>query len=138
MPKIVGSAQLVVDDGAGLTIKELVGNLASDEDRISIAHVTVAAPSSEPWLTLHYDEWMCVTRGKMVIHHAGGELEVVAGQSVFIGKGERFRPMFPGKCVVARNTHTNCEPFMNNIHVTADMCMGVVVQRGHQGPYQRR
>lgn len=95
MPKIVGTSQLVVDDGAGLTISELVGNVASNEDRISIAHVKVSAPSSEPWLTLDYDEWLCVLTGRMVLHHADGELEVLAGQAVFIGKGERFRPMFP-------------------------------------------
>ena len=100
MPKIVGAAKVVVDDGAGLTIKELVGNVASNDDRISIAHVTVAEPSAEPWLTLNYDEYICLLSGKMVLQHAGGKLEVSAGQSVFIGKGERFRPTFPGKYII--------------------------------------
>ena len=95
MPKIVGARQTVVDDGAGLTIAELVGNVASGEDRISIAHVKITSPSSEPWLTLLYDEWICVLAGRMVLLHADGKLEVQAGEAVFIERGERFRPTFP-------------------------------------------
>ena len=97
MPKIVGTSQVVVDDGAGLIIKELIGNIASKDDRISIAHVKVAEPTSEPWLTLHYDEYLCVLNGHMLLQHADGELDVSVGQSVFISKGERFRPTFPGE-----------------------------------------
>ena len=99
MPKIIGKAEVVVDDGEGLTIKELVGNVATKEDRISIAHVNVTNPASEPWLTLHYDEYICVLKGKILLQHANGELEVNAGDSVFIEKGERFRPIFPGKAI---------------------------------------
>lgn len=97
MPKIVGGANRVVDDGHGLTIDEYAGNVATDEDRISIAHVNVSAPTSEPWLTLHYDEWMCVLKGRMVLLSDDGntQLEVKAGQTVFIAKGERFKPEFP-------------------------------------------
>lgn len=86
-----------MDDGHGLTIDELAGNVATSEDRISIAHVNVTAPTSEPWLTLHYDEWMCVLKGKMVLLSEDGasKMEVSAGQTVFIAKGERFKPEFP-------------------------------------------
>lgn len=95
MPKIVGGAQRVVDH-EGLTIDELAGNVATSSDRISIAHVKVANASSEPWLTLDYDEWMCVLKGRMVLLHGDGqELEVKQGQTVMIERGERFRPMFP-------------------------------------------
>ena len=51
MPKIVGGAQRVVDH-EGLTIDELAGNVATESDRISIAHVKVANASSEPWVSL--------------------------------------------------------------------------------------
>jgi mannose-6-phosphate isomerase-like protein (cupin superfamily) len=99
MPSIVGSAQTVVEH-EGLRIDELAGNVATKDDRISIAHVTVSKPASEPWLTLHYDEWMCVLKGVMVLltEDTKGEpksMEVKAGQTVFIAKGERFRPTFP-------------------------------------------
>ena len=100
MPKIIGSSQVVVDDGAGLTIKELVGNVATKDDKISIAHVNVTNPASEPWLTLHYDEYICVLKGKIILRHSSGELEVNAGDAVFIEKGERFRPIFPGRTMI--------------------------------------
>jgi mannose-6-phosphate isomerase-like protein (cupin superfamily) len=86
-----------VDDGAGLTIKELFGNIASKDDRISIAHVNISEPTSEPWLTIDYDEYLCVLSGCMILQHAGGELQVSAEQAVFIRRGERFRPTFPGR-----------------------------------------
>ena len=97
MPRIVGGSARVVDF-EGLTIDELAGNVATNEDRISIALVKVAEPSSEPWLTLDYDEWMCVIKGRMVLLHDGEgdeQTEVSAGQTVFIARGERFRPTFP-------------------------------------------
>ncbi|CAE7776045.1 unnamed protein product [Symbiodinium sp. CCMP2592] len=95
MPRLVGDAARVVDTGK-LTIDELAGNVASKSDRISIALVKVVEPTNEPWLTLHYDEWMCVLKGRLVLLHGSGEsLEVLAGQTVFIEKGERFRPTFP-------------------------------------------
>ena len=95
MPHIVGASARVVDH-EGLTIDELAGNVATRSDDISIAHVKVAAPTAEPWLTLHYKEWISVLKGKMVLlHGAGGKLEVKEGETVFIEKGERFRPTFP-------------------------------------------
>jgi len=95
MPTILGSSTTVVDH-EGLQINELAGNVATSEDRISIALVKVSEPSSEPWLTLDYDEWMCVLKGRMVLLHGDGlELEVKTGQTVFIARGERFRPTFP-------------------------------------------
>ena len=97
MPKILGDAARVVDDGHGLTIDELAGNVATKEDTISIAMVKIAAPTAEPWLTLAYDEWMCVLKGRVVLKFDDGksELEVKGGQTVFIAKGERFKPEFP-------------------------------------------
>jgi mannose-6-phosphate isomerase-like protein (cupin superfamily) len=97
MPKLVGGRQRVVDDGQGLTIDEYCGNVATSEDRISIAHVHISAPTSEPWLTLGYDEWMCCLKGRMVLLFDDGKssIEVQAGQTVFIAKGERFKPEFP-------------------------------------------
>lgn len=99
MPKLIGSSKTVVDH-EGLTINELAGNVASNEDTISIAHVSVANPSSEPWLTLEYDEWICVTKGEIHLlsqDENGDEssLVVKAGDTVFVAKGERFKPVFP-------------------------------------------
>lgn len=99
MPRIVGSSTTVVEED-GMTIDELAGNVASKEDTLSIANVTITKPTSEPWLTLDYDEWMCVRKGKCVLkfHKDDGsesELEVNEGETAYIAKGERFRPFFP-------------------------------------------
>lgn len=94
MPKLVGKSVQVVDHN-GITINECVGNVATSDDTISIAIVRVDSPTSEPWLTLHYDEWMCVTKGFMELHSDSGVLTVKEGETAFIGKGERFQPVFP-------------------------------------------
>ena len=69
---IVGGARTVVEAG-GLKIDELAGNVATRQDTISIAHVTIAEPCAEPWLTLDYDEWICVMRGRMVLEFEDGK-----------------------------------------------------------------
>lgn len=94
MPQIIGEAQRVVQTSS-FTIDELAGNVASGADTLSIAHCKISAPTGEPWLTLDYDEWLCILKGVMLLHHAGGTLEARAGQTVFVGRGERFRPEFP-------------------------------------------
>jgi len=99
MPALVGKSVRVVDH-EGLTIDELAGNVASSEDTLSVARVVVANPTCEPWLTLDYDEWICVLKGKMEINYEDSEknsqkMYLEAGQTCFIAKGERFQPVFP-------------------------------------------
>jgi len=100
MPRIIGASTTVVEID-GLKIDELAGNVATSEDTLSIAYVTVSEPTSEPWLTLDYDEWLCVRKGKMVLHFQNADdgsdaiLEVNAGETCFVAEGERFRPVFP-------------------------------------------
>lgn len=99
MPKLIGSSTRVVDH-EGLTIDELAGNVASKEDTLSVARVVVTTPTAEPWLTLDYDEWICVLKGKIEMHYQDENnvsqvMTFVQGQTCFIAKGERFRPVFP-------------------------------------------
>jgi Protein of unknown function (DUF952) len=102
MPKIVGRSLCVVEHG-GLCIDELVGNAATKEDAMSIARVTITEPSAEPWLTVAFDEWMCVLRGRVEIHHGerGDDddnvkiLVVHEGETCQVSCGERFKPVFP-------------------------------------------
>jgi len=72
MPRVVGSGARVVDDGHGLTIDELAGNVATKDDRISIAYVRVSSPTAEPWLTLEYDECEAVGCLEPPTGHAPG------------------------------------------------------------------
>ncbi|GMI20252.1 hypothetical protein TrRE_jg12179, partial [Triparma retinervis] len=99
MPKVIGKARTVVSTPT-LKIDELCGNATTSCDTISIASVSASAGASEPWLTLLYDEWMCVTKGSMELLTDGpeGGVVVAAGETVFIGKGERFKPTFPTDC----------------------------------------
>jgi uncharacterized protein (DUF952 family) len=100
MPKIIGKATRVVETGE-LSIDEYAGNVGTKDDTMSLAVVKVTAPSSEPWLTLDYDEWLAILKGKTefyFIDPTTGEEEkitAVAGDTVFVAKGERFRPVFP-------------------------------------------
>lgn len=92
---IVGTSQRVVE-APGLSIDELAGNVASKNDRISIARVQAEKGTKEPFLTLHYDEWICVLKGKIVFEQGEEVDDVIAtsGQTVFIRNGTRFRPSF--------------------------------------------
>ena len=107
MPKVIGKATRVVEVN-GLSIDEFVGNVGSQTDDMSVAVVKVSHPTSEPWLTLDYDEWMVVLKGTLEIHYDDSNdeeeetkasnkkvLTVTAGETVFIAKGERFQPVFP-------------------------------------------
>jgi uncharacterized protein (DUF952 family) len=99
-PKVVGKSTRVVD-ADGLTIDEFAGNVGDNQDTMSLAVVKVRKPSSEPWLTLDYDEWIGILRGKIEFHYVeeltGNKSKMVAkaGETVFVAKGERFRPVFP-------------------------------------------
>lgn len=99
-PRIVGKSTRVVDSD-GLTIDEFAGNVASNQDTMSLAVVKVSKPSSEPWLTLDYDEWIGILKGTIEFHFveasSGEESKIIAkaGETVFVAKGERFRPFFP-------------------------------------------
>jgi mannose-6-phosphate isomerase-like protein (cupin superfamily) len=97
--RIIGQSIKVVDHD-GLTITECIGNAATHVDDMSVALVNVEGPTSEPWLTIHYDEYMHVTEGCLELHYYDSEnkltqLNVTAGQTAFIAKGSRFQPRFP-------------------------------------------
>lgn len=95
MAAVVGGSVAVVE-ADGFHIDELAGNVATNEDTLSIAFVSAKAGASEPWLTLHYDEWIAVRTGSIAIEQEGLSIVTVrAGQTVKIPKGTRFRPSFP-------------------------------------------
>ena len=101
IPKIVGKSTRVVET-EGFSIDEFAGNVGSNDDTMSLAVVKVSKPYSEPWLTLHYDEWIAVIRGQMdcMVFDEKTQKEVkalsaVAGDTIFIEKGQRFKPVFP-------------------------------------------
>ena len=117
--QIIGKSITVVEHD-GLTVHETVGNVATKNDNVSLAVVTITTPTSEPWLTLYYDEWMYVMEGyiKLVYNSSNTNsdqadvdaektstttttttttttLVVKEGETVFIPSGSRFQPNFP-------------------------------------------
>jgi len=94
MPKLIGNVVRVVEVG-GFSIDEYVGQAGSSTDAVSIAVVKAAEPTSEPWLTMQYEEYLLVIKGAVEIHHGDGEVvKARAGQTIYIEKGVRFRPFF--------------------------------------------
>lgn len=93
MPKIV-EPKLAVDTGS-MTIHELAGNFATNYDKLSVGIVKIIKATNECWLTIGYDEWLCILKGRVIIQSQEGEIEVQAGQTVLIEKGTQFRPVFP-------------------------------------------
>lgn len=98
--KIVGTCHRVVD-AENFCIDELIGNVSTKQDQLSVAKVAAKAGAAEPWLTVLYTEWLCVTKGRIVLKlcPAGGSEELVltvkAGETVEIEPGTRFQPSFP-------------------------------------------
>lgn len=109
---IVGQAIKVVEHD-GLTIEEIIGNVATRNDDASLALVSITNTTCEPWLTLHYDEWIHVLEGYIeLLHHNDENVSnndndgdvakrspmktvVREGQTVFIPKNSRMQPVFP-------------------------------------------
>ena len=88
---IVGSSSRVVD-APGLIIDELVGNVSTSSELLSVAYVKADAGTSEPFLTLQYEEWLCIRKGEIVITQDDQpNVTVKTGETVHIAEvnGER-------------------------------------------------
>jgi mannose-6-phosphate isomerase-like protein (cupin superfamily) len=76
-------------------IDEYVGRVNSGTDAVSIAHMRSPAGWAEPGQTPEFDEYTLVLRGMLRVAHAGGALEVRAGQAVIARRGEWVRYSSP-------------------------------------------
>jgi mannose-6-phosphate isomerase-like protein (cupin superfamily) len=76
-------------------IEEYVGRVNSATDAVSIAHMRSPAGWVEPGQTPEFDEYTLVLRGMLRVRHAGGELDVRAGQAVVAHAGEWVRYSTP-------------------------------------------
>ena len=92
---VVGKATNVVKTDS-FAIDECAGNVATKDDRMSLARVWVSQPGQEPWLTLGYDEWIYCCSGRLVFGLSDGStVELKAGETALVDKGTRFQPRFP-------------------------------------------
>jgi len=92
---VVGKATNVVKTDS-FAIDECAGNVATKDDRMSLARVFVSQPGEEPWLTLGYDEWIYCCSGRLIFGLPDGStVELKQGETALVDKGTRFQPRFP-------------------------------------------
>jgi mannose-6-phosphate isomerase-like protein (cupin superfamily) len=76
-------------------IEEFVGRVNSATATVSIAKMTSPSGWEEPGQTPEFHEYTVVLKGLLVVDHAGGRLEVRAGQAVHTAPGEWVRYSSP-------------------------------------------
>jgi quercetin dioxygenase-like cupin family protein len=96
MPELIGSPTRI--EAAGnlpKVIEEYVGRVNTSTGSVSIARMTSPAGWEEPGQTPEFDEYTVVLQGLLVVDHAGGRIEVRAGQAVHTAPGEWVRYSSP-------------------------------------------
>lgn len=96
MPRLVSSPTRVPAAGSPpKLIDEYVGGPTTGTDAVSVAHMRSPCGWQEPGQRPEFDEYTLVLRGRLVVEHEGGELDVRAGQAVLAAKGEWVRYSTP-------------------------------------------
>lgn len=89
MPELIATPTRVLAAGnVPKAIDEYVGRVNSGTESVSIAHMRSPAGWVEPGQTPEFDEYTLVLRGMLRVRHAGGTLDVRAGQAVITRRGE--------------------------------------------------
>lgn len=89
MPRLIANPTVI--EAAGnkpKRIEEFVGRVNSGEARLSVARMTSPAGWVEPGQTPAFDEFTLVLDGMLRVTHAGGAIDVRAGQAVVTQAGE--------------------------------------------------
>ena len=96
MPELIAQPTRV--EAAGTPpklIDEFAGNVTTQDGRLSLARMRSPSGWSEPFQTPEFDEWTLVLDGCLRVEHAGGALDVRAGQAVVVRAGEWVRYSSP-------------------------------------------
>ncbi|HEX8278095.1 MAG TPA: cupin domain-containing protein [Segetibacter sp.] len=75
----------------GKLIEEHFGRVSTNDENISIAHMTAPPGWSEPPQHPEFDEWTLVSRGRKRIEVDGTAMVLQAGQSILVKKGAMVR-----------------------------------------------
>jgi mannose-6-phosphate isomerase-like protein (cupin superfamily) len=94
MPQLIETPTTVPVEGTE-TILEFVGRASNGETGVSVARLTCPGGWSEPPQRPDFDEYSLVLTGLLVVEHAGGRIEVRAGQAVHTRAGERIQYLAP-------------------------------------------
>ena len=76
-------------------IDEYVGRVNSGTAAVSVAHMRSPAGWEEPRQTPDFHEYTVVLKGLVRVEHAGGTIDVHAGQAVIAAPGETVRYSTP-------------------------------------------
>ncbi|MHB8078455.1 MAG: cupin domain-containing protein [Candidatus Krumholzibacteriia bacterium] len=96
MPKLIPAPSVI--EAAGRPpkrIEEYVGRVNSGHQDVSVARMVAPAGWVEPGQTPQFTEITVVLKGLLRVEHAGGALDVRAGQAVVTSPGEWVRYATP-------------------------------------------
>jgi mannose-6-phosphate isomerase-like protein (cupin superfamily) len=96
MPRLIATPAVVQAAGKPpKRIEEFAGRVNSGHAGVSVARMTSPTGWQEPGQQPEFEEITVVIRGMLVVEHAGGQLEVRAGQAVVTAPGEWVRYSTP-------------------------------------------
>jgi mannose-6-phosphate isomerase-like protein (cupin superfamily) len=97
MPRLIERPTLVTAAGnKPKRIEEYAGRVTTGASHVSVARMTSPPGWEEPGQRPEFEEVTVVLRGVLRVEHAGGVLEVGAGQAVVTAPGEWVRYSTPG------------------------------------------
>jgi mannose-6-phosphate isomerase-like protein (cupin superfamily) len=96
MPRLIAAPTRIQAAGTKpKLIDEYVGRVNTQTDSVSIAHMRSPSGWSEPRQRPEFTEYTIVLAGMVRVEHAGGTLDVAAGQAVIAEPGEAVRYSTP-------------------------------------------
>jgi quercetin dioxygenase-like cupin family protein len=97
MPKLVDQPAIVHAAGnKPKRIEEFVGRVNTGHEAVSVARMVSPPGWVEPGQRPEFEEVTVVLRGLLRVEHAGGAIEVRAGQALVTAPGEWVRYSTPG------------------------------------------
>ena len=96
MPRLIDTPIVIAAAGnKPKRIEEFVGRVATRHTDVSVARMTSPAGWQEPGQRPQFEEITVVLRGLVRVEHAGGAIDVRAGQAVIAAAGEWVRYSTP-------------------------------------------
>src|SRR5262245_2078983 len=97
MPRLIAAPAVVAAAGTKpKRIEEFAGRANSGHAAVSVARMTSPSGWAEPGQRPDFEEITVVLRGMVRVEHAGGSIEVPAGQAIVTRPGEWVRYSTPG------------------------------------------
>src|SRR3989441_3295677 len=96
MPRLIAAPTIIAAAGTKpKKIEEYAGRVNSGHASVSVARMTSPSGWQEPGQRPEFEEITVVLRGMLRVEHAGGSLDVRAGQAVVAAPGEWVRYSTP-------------------------------------------